>query len=93
MLGAQPGIESPLRFVAAACSSERDLAVVYTPSGGIVRLRPEFFAEKVEVRCVDPATGLELWTRSLRDSHTVLDCGDEGDRVVLIQTREESKVT
>ena len=93
MLAVQPGIESPLKFVSAACSPERDLAVVYAPFGGIVNLRSGFFADGIEARCIDPATGLELWTRTLRDSHMVLDCGDEGDRLLLIRTREESRVT
>ncbi len=92
MLEVQPGIESPLLFVAAACSPERDLAVVYAPFGGIVNLRYRFFADGIEARCIDPATGLELWTRTLRDKHMVLDCGDEGDRLLLIRTRKESEV-
>ena len=92
MLEVQPGIESPIRFVAAACSPERDLAVVYAPFGGSVCLRSGFFAKSIEVKCIDPATGLELWTRPPRDTHMVLDCGDEGDRLLLIRTREESKV-
>lgn len=90
MLEAQDGIESPLKFVSAACSQERDLAVLYAPLGGIVRLRSEFFAKAMEARCIDPATGVELWHRTLSDTHVVLDCGEEGDRLLLIKTRRES---
>jgi hypothetical protein len=93
MLAVQPGIESPLKFVSAACSPERDIAVVYAPFGGMVNLRSGFFADGIEATCIDPATGLELWTRPLRVTDLTVDCADEGDRLLLVRTREEGKVT
>lgn len=87
MLAAQPGIESPLKFIAAACSPERDLALLYAPFGGSVVLRPGFFPEDVEGICIDPATGVELWAMVLKGTGLVLDCGDQGDRVLIIRKR------
>jgi len=90
LLDVQPGIDSPLEFVAAACSLERDLAVVYCPASGMIYLRRGFFDPDFEVRCIDPATGLELWARPLGE-HVGIDCGTGGDRVLLIKPREERK--
>jgi len=96
MLSVQPGIDSPLEFVSAACSPESDVAVVYAPAGGVVSLRPGFFgasleAKCIEAKCVDPATGRELWKRQFGDSGAPVDCGTGGDRLLLIGLCEEKR--
>jgi len=79
----QPGSDAPLEFVAAACSPERDLAVVYAPVGGIVSIRPEFLITGLEVYCIDPATGNELWMRQAGQDEWTFDFGLGGDRILL----------
>ena len=91
MLANQPGIDSPLEFQSAACSPERNLAVVYAPFGGIVSIRPGFFSANLEAKCIDPSTGLELWKRQLGDISMAVDSGAGGDRLLLIGPCEEKK--
>lgn len=91
LLEAQPGIDSPLEFIAAACTPEHDIAVIYAPAGGTISLRKGFFGEHAETRCIDPASGRELWARQLRDHPLQLECGVGADRLVIIRTRKEEK--
>ena len=91
MLEARPGFNAPLEFIAAACSQERDLGVIYDPVGGMVSLRPGFFDPDCETKCLDPATGLVLWTQRLGDCYGSIDCGEGGDRLLLIKAPEERK--
>jgi len=88
LLEAQPGIDSPLEFIAAACTPERDIAVIYVPDGGTISLRPGFFGEHAEARCIDPASGRELWARQLG---VQLECETAADRLVIIRTLKEEK--
>ena len=89
MLVAQPGVHSPLEFIAAACSLEREIAAIYAPVGGTISLRPGFFGAHAEAKCIDPASGIELWTRQLREHPLQLEGGMAADRLVIIRTRKE----
>lgn len=85
MLAWQPGINSPLEFVAAACTPERDLALLYSPGGGSVSICTDFFAPESQVSCIDPATGQPLWTRQWRDGQILIESGVAADRLLLIR--------
>ena len=91
MLTAQPGIDDPLRFVAAASAPERDLALIYAPEGGPIEIRADLLAESLEVFCFDPASGIQLWTKLLGNGVCTIDCGDGGDRLLLIKPKEGRK--
>jgi hypothetical protein len=49
LLAEQPGLEYSNLFIAAACSKERDLAVIYLPEGGEAKLRPGALPEGMRV--------------------------------------------
>jgi hypothetical protein len=88
MLAAQPGIDDPLRFVAAACSPERDLALIYAPEGGRIQIRADCLPRGLAVCCFDPANGIELWSQPLEQGAASIDCGDDADRLLLIKPKE-----
>jgi hypothetical protein len=85
MLAAQPGDDDPLHFVAAACSPERDLALLYAPAGGNIRIRADYLAGRLEAICFDPANGHRLWTQPFGRGACSLDCGADSDRLLLIR--------
>lgn len=81
----QPGKERPARFISAACSRDRDLAMIYSPEGGSVRINPNFLNCDVSVQCFDPANGELLWQRNLWASHNGIDTGALGDRLLVLR--------
>lgn len=85
----QPGADAPLAFIAAACSPERDLAVVYAPEGGTVSIRPGVLSAGLEAHCIDPATGAELWMQRAGEDGRAFDCGVGGDRLLLFRSSTE----
>jgi len=89
LLQNQPGADAPLAFVAAACSPERDLAVVYAPEGGAVSIRPGALIAGLEAHCIDPATGTELWMQQVDENGWAFDCGAGGDRLLLFHLSTE----
>ena len=91
MLAAQPGIDDPLHFVAAACSPERDLALIYAPEGGQIQIRADSLAGGLEVFCFDPANGIRLWTQRLGNGVCPMDCGNGADRLLLIKPKGGKK--
>jgi len=50
-------------FVSAACSEERDLAMIYSPEGGSLQLNVGFLSREVTMQCFNPETGKLLWQR------------------------------
>ncbi len=91
LLAAQPGIKDPLGFVAASCSQERDLALIYAPEGGQIQICADSLAGGLEVICHDPANGLRLWTQPLGHGVCAIDCGAGADRLLLIKPKEGGK--
>lgn len=64
LLTEQPGGADPARYVAAARSAKGDLALLYLPVGGAVRLKPGILARDLQREWVDPRTGQRLPARS-----------------------------
>jgi hypothetical protein len=57
LLGGQPGGNDPAKHVAAAWSEDGDLAVIYLPVGGEVRLKVDQLADGLKSEWFDPRTG------------------------------------
>jgi hypothetical protein len=89
LLRFQPGSESPARFVSAACSEERDLAMVYSPEGGSIQLNAGFLSGDVTMQCFNPENGKLLWQRRLTENEKrieeTIDTGSPGDRVLVLR--------
>ena len=91
MLMVQPGDGDPLQFVAAACSPERDLALLYAPAGGVIQIHAGFLTAGLEAICFDPANGMRLWVQPLGSATCSVDCGAGADRLLLIGPKEDRK--
>jgi hypothetical protein len=61
LLGEQPGVEDPSRFVAAAKSEDGRFAVAYLPAGGTVHLNLEGLPSPLTARWFNPRDG--RWQR------------------------------
>ena len=57
LLVEQPGQKEAMRFIAVGASETRDLAVLYLPDGGTVRLHADRFACAMRATWFDPRTG------------------------------------
>ena len=93
ILALQPGSDDPLEFVAAACSCDRDLAMIYAPLGGRIEIRPDFLATGLEAINFNPADGIKLWSQPLGGGSLSLDLGAGGDRLLLIRPLGDRKRT
>jgi hypothetical protein len=82
----QPGKEQPALFIAAARSASGDLAIVYLPRGGAVRLRTRLLRPDMMVTCVDPSNGGLLWRKPLAECGDVIDTSAEADRVLVLRS-------
>ena len=91
LLAAQTGDSDPLQFVAVGCSLERNLALIYTPAGGLIQIQPDAMASGLDAICFDPANGATIWHRPFDAGSPTLDCGAGGDRLVLIKPRGDRK--
>jgi len=89
LLHFQPGWESAARFVSAACSEERDLAMIYSPEGGSLQLNVGFLSREVTMQCFNPENGKLLWQRHFDEnekrSEETTDTGSPGDRVLVLR--------
>jgi hypothetical protein len=81
LLAEQPGRAEPSRFIAAACSEARDLAVFYLPEGGSVAIRLDELSPGLAARCSDPATGDLLFESP---AAAAIDTGGPRDRVLIL---------
>jgi hypothetical protein len=57
LLAGQPGGDDPAKHVAAASADDGDLAVLYLPVGGEVRLKADRLTEGLKAEWFDPRTG------------------------------------
>ena len=57
LLVGQPGGDDPAKFVAAGGSDDGDLAMIYLPVGGEVRLKTDRLADGLKAEWFDPRTG------------------------------------
>jgi len=85
LLSEQPGRAYPARFISAACSEARDLAVIYSPEGGAVQINASFMKRDVNVQCFDPENGALLWQRNFWASHNNIDPGGLQDRLLVLR--------
>ena len=87
LLSAQPGIEFPQRFLSAACSDARDLAMIYSPEGGSVHLNASFLKRDSSVQCFDPESGALLWQRTYcaKEDDNNIETGGPGDRLLILR--------
>jgi hypothetical protein len=86
LLAAQPGGDDPARHVAAAWSDNGDLAVIYLPAGGEVRLKTGRLVEGLKVEWFDPRTGKR---RAARDNEGKYRAPDEEDWVLVFRKAEK----
>jgi hypothetical protein len=86
LLAAQPGVQAPAKFIAAAKSDE--VAVVYVPVGGEVELKMGEFAAPVSTEWFNPATGARTAIgRAANQGTKKFKAAGEGDRVLVLRSR------
>jgi hypothetical protein len=86
ILVSQPGQGDPSRFIAAACTEDKRLAVIYTPQADAILLQPEAISRPARARWFDPRSG--EWTdagRLTRQDPKFLAPDDQG-WVLLVQS-------
>jgi hypothetical protein len=82
LLAEQPGGNDPARHVSAAWSDAGDLAVLYLPAGGAVRLKGDRLADGLTAEWFDPRTGRRRAARGEAGRYRAL---DEQDWVLLFR--------
>lgn len=85
LLSDQQGREFPTRFISAACSETRDLAMIYCPEGGSVQLNASFLKREVSVQCFNPENGALLWHRTHCAKDNDIETGGPGDRLLILR--------
>jgi hypothetical protein len=83
LLVEQPGESSPARHVSASRSERGDLAVVYLPLGGELKLRPGILADGLEAEWFDPRTGRRA--PATPESPNTFRAPEEQDWVLLLR--------
>jgi hypothetical protein len=85
LLVEQPGGNNPARHVSASRSERGDLAVVYLPIGGELKLRPGVLAEGLTPEWFDPRTGRR--TPATPEAPNTFRAPEEQDWVLLLRPR------
>jgi hypothetical protein len=86
LLTAQPGLESPRRFVAVAASESRDLIVAYLPTGPTVQFVDTTFPRRHEDEWLDPRTGKRALAAGVTSGTNVTyRTPGDGDWVLLVR--------
>jgi len=86
LIANQPGLQAPGRFVAAAITDNKDLAVVYVPEDREVELNVKALSATSTAYWIDPATGARAPVTISFDSQTCkLSTPNAGDWLLLIQ--------
>ncbi len=85
LLVAQPGGDDPAKYVAAAWSDNGDLAVVYLPVGGEVRLKMDRLEEGLKSEWFDPRTGKRKEAKGDAGKYRA---PDEQDWVLVVRKAE-----
>ncbi|HKI33893.1 MAG TPA: DUF4038 domain-containing protein [Gemmataceae bacterium] len=85
LLAAQPGGDDPAKHVAAAWSDNGDLAVIYLPVGGEVRLKADRLVEGLKAEWFDPRTGKR---KQAREDAGKYRAPDEEDWVLVLRRAE-----
>ena len=82
LLMEQPGGDNPARHVSASRSEHGDLAVVYLPVGGELKLRPGVLTDGLKAEWFDPRTGRR--TPSTPEAPNSFRAPEEQDWVLLL---------
>jgi len=85
LLAEQPGGDDPARHVSASRSEKRDLAVIYLPVGGSVKLRDGGLAKGLQAEWFNPRTGSR--TRIQSTASSTFQAPDPQDWVLLLRNK------
>lgn len=88
LIADQPGQRDVERFVAAAATGGGDLALVYSPCGGIVSLATEALAKPAIARWFDPRNGRWTGTCDVTENPQDFSAPDDRDWLLVIQSAE-----
>jgi hypothetical protein len=86
LLAEQPGKKAASKFIAPAKSQEGDLAVVYLPEGGTVRLKTSAIKKGAGARWYHPRTGGWLDAGKVEKSLQNFELPDRNDWILLLKT-------
>ena len=87
ILAEQPGTGAPARFIAAAASETRDLAVMYSPEAQAITVKAESMP-RGRATWFNPRSGARTAAKGIRAETAVrFDPPAEGDWVLLFSSR------
>ncbi|MHC4627714.1 MAG: putative collagen-binding domain-containing protein, partial [Planctomycetota bacterium] len=87
ILTSQPGKEDASKFIAAAKIQAGDLAVVYLPEGGAVKVKTDSLKKGLVGRWYHPRTGGWLDAGRVAESVQTFKTVDRNDWVLLIKAK------
>ena len=87
ILTSQPGKKDASKFIAAAKTKAGDLAVVYLPEGGSVRLKTDSLKKGLAGRWYHPRTGGWLDAGKIEKTAQTFKTVDKNDWVLLIESK------
>jgi uncharacterized protein DUF4038/uncharacterized protein DUF5060/collagenase-like protein with putative collagen-binding domain len=85
LLAEQPGGDDPARYVSASRSEKGDLAVIYLPVGGKVRLRGGKLKDGLQGEWFDPRSGQRTLIQT--SDWRLLDAPNQQDWVLLLRNK------
>lgn len=89
LLRDQPGSRNIRRYILASRAEDGSLAVVYTPTGGEIRLDPSLLAADVQATWCNPRSGERVPATALTAPGIVgYDTPDRGDWLLILQQPE-----
>jgi hypothetical protein len=84
LLAEQPGKKDASKFIAAAKSGEGDLAVIYLPEGGTVKVKTNLLKKGLTARWFHPRTGGLLEAGKVQKSPQTFKTADRNDWVLIL---------
>lgn len=84
LLAEQPGKKDASKFIAAAKSGEGDLAVIYLPEGGTVKVKTDLLKKGLTARWFHPRTGGLLEAGKVQKSPQTFKTTDRNDWVLML---------
>jgi len=85
LLAEQPGESDPARYVSASRSEKGDLAVIYLPVGGSIKLRDGTLVKGLHAQWFNPRTGSRTPIQS--SASTAFQAPDQQDWVLLLKDK------
>jgi len=87
LLTAQPGLETPRKFISVAASEQRDVIVAYVPASPSVQLAASVISARHQGTWFNPRTGKHVLAGSTSvGTNAVFRTPDDGDWVLLLRT-------